>query len=267
MIDCGHSSEPVWYPSIAYHNKTINLLVVSNLDEDHISDLPGILAGGSQHGNLLSPSPAVKSIAYNQSVSPADLAAMKAADGMDEGVKRFHQWLTKIHNVERVEQDLGMIRIDNYYNDFPFGGDVTDSNNLSLVSVIRYGSFKMVACGDLEEPGWLKLIEDDQSGAFAAAISNAHALIAAHHGRESGFSLSALQLIKPTLVIFSDSHVQYDTQKTADLYNPWTSGTGVLHPIGGNKIRKVLTTRNDGHIQIFAGNTLLSGWSVATEKG
>ena len=91
MIDCGHSSEPVWYPSIAYHNKTINLLVVSNLDEDHISDLPGILAGGSQHGNLLSPSPAVKSIAYNQSVSPADLAAMKAADGMDEGVKRFHQ--------------------------------------------------------------------------------------------------------------------------------------------------------------------------------
>ena len=40
MLDCGLGLDPAWFPSISYGGQFIDLLVITNLDEDHVCDLP-----------------------------------------------------------------------------------------------------------------------------------------------------------------------------------------------------------------------------------
>ena len=68
MVDCGYLSDPGWFPSVTFAGQFIDLLVFSNLDEDHVDDLPYIWRDVP-----------LGSIFSNPSVTAPALAAMKPA--------------------------------------------------------------------------------------------------------------------------------------------------------------------------------------------
>ena len=40
MLDCGYGLDPGWFPSVTYGGGHVALLAFTNLDEDHVADLP-----------------------------------------------------------------------------------------------------------------------------------------------------------------------------------------------------------------------------------
>lgn len=66
MLDCGYRRDPGWFPSVTYSGGRLALLGFTNLDEDHVADLPHLW---SKVG--------VGALFSNQTVSPDALAAMK----------------------------------------------------------------------------------------------------------------------------------------------------------------------------------------------
>ena len=72
------------------------------------------------------------------------------------------------------------------------------------------------------------------------------ALMAPHHGRESGIYHDAFSAMENLdFVIISDKHLVHDTQNTVAKYEEYANGIAFR-----NTQRKVLTTRNDGLITL-----------------
>ena len=71
-----------------------------------------------------------------------------------------------------------------------------DENNNGIILVITTGKAKVVLTGDTEEPQWQAI--------NLTALAAASILLASHHGRESGFSQRALNVIKPQRIVISD---------------------------------------------------------------
>ena len=122
----------------------------------------------------------------------------------------------------------------------------TNLNNHSIVTVIEYQGVKILSPGDNESPSWEELLAD---AAFREAIKNTHVLVAPHHGRESGFHLDLFNYISPLLTIISDGRT-VDTSATGR-YSTRTEGRNVLRRNGSSEIRKCVTTRNDGTIEVI----------------
>src|SRR4051812_13376343 len=79
MIDCGHNASTGWRPSFMLLGRGINTLdqlIVSNYDEDHVSDFPNVSA-------LIN----IKVLARNQAVSASRIRQLKSEDGMDKGIE------------------------------------------------------------------------------------------------------------------------------------------------------------------------------------
>lgn len=254
MIDCGHKSDPLWRPSFHYCGKIIDSLIISNLDEDHVSDLPRVLTPCVGRSLLTMDSPKqVKIIEYNYSVESPEIRLMKDAGGMGIGIECFIDWLDRPKGAGSFP-DYGSVLVQNFYNSYPFNNDVTDSNNLSVVTVVSFGSFKLVTCGDIEKNGFMELLVNQKDA--LNAVKDADVLIAPHHGRDNGYDAEIVKHINPALVVFSDSHIQYDTQSTVGKYYSIARGAKIV----GGSDRKVLTTRNDGHVRINVDP--VTGWNV-----
>jgi beta-lactamase superfamily II metal-dependent hydrolase len=264
VIDCGHTDDPYWTPTLHYNGKTIDSFVVSNFDEDHLSDFSNFMSAHyATRPTLLTPSLTIGGIAYNSTVTPADLVRMKQEHEMGRGVRAFHDWLTRVNNGtgRGAQSDKGSVNIRHFYNSYPFQWDPSDTNNISLVTVIELGGSKFVTCGDIESDGMHALLLDPN---FRNAIAGTNVLVAPHHGRQNGYNREAMNLMNPQLVIFSDSTVQYDTQATSSLYKGHTTGAWVHSPVAGLQERHVLTTRRDGTIKLEFEPDV---WRANTSKG
>lgn len=155
---------------------------------------------------------------------------------------------------------MGGITCKTFYNSYP---KFTDTNNLSCVVFIEFGGFKIVFPGDLEEDGWLALLERQE---FRQELAGIDVLVASHHGRENGYCKEIFDYCCPRAVVMSDKAVVHDTQGMTETYRQrviekWPSGVTVATT---NKQRRVLTTRRDGWIQFTvdsAGNFI-----ITTEK-
>lgn len=121
-------------------------------------------------------------------------------------------------------------------------------NNHSIVTVLEYQGVKVLIPGDNESPSWKELIDRPD---FKNAIVNTHVLVAAHHGRESGFYQPLFDHFRPTITVISDGRV-VDTSATAR-YSEMTQGWSVRRRNGPAQQRKCVTTRNDGMIRIIVG--------------
>lgn len=233
LIDCGHNVTTNWRPSaflpacgIGY----IDRLVISNYDEDHVSDLPNLLSTVT-----------VPVLSRNPSVSPSLLPILKEENGMGRGIGTLAYMAGNHYNQPlSVAQDFGALQIEHYWNDFP---DFKDENNLSLVTILRYHNHGVIFPGDIEKDGWLRLLERPD---FRAALSCVNVFVASHHGRENGYCPEVFNYCRPEIVIFSDSTVVHETQKTAGLYRQHTRGIKFFD----GKERHVLTTRNNGMIRL-----------------
>ena len=118
-------------------------------------------------------------------------------------------------------------------------------NNHSVVTIISYGSVKILSPGDNEACSWEELLE---TPGFKETIVGTNILVAAHHGRESGFHGDLFKYFTPLITIVSDGRAQ-DTNASSR-YSAVSKGWDVKRRAGGREKRYCLTTRTDGHIEI-----------------
>jgi beta-lactamase superfamily II metal-dependent hydrolase len=122
----------------------------------------------------------------------------------------------------------------------------TNLNNQSLAATLSYAGTKFLLTGDQEKDAWDELF---QNTAFVKAIQGTHILLASHHGRESGYYEPLFAQIKPCLTIISDG--PQGNTCVADKYRTKTGGWDVFsRKTKAQASRQVLTTRNDGTIQV-----------------
>jgi beta-lactamase superfamily II metal-dependent hydrolase len=239
MLDCGHNSETGWYPGTYLRQngiQQIELLVITNYDEDHASGLENLLANVN-----------VRSIARNRSVSPAVIRQLKSEDGMGPGIERLVHELSKVYTVDGGPSDFAGLEWNLFYNSYP---RFDDENNLSCVTFLKCNGRGVLFPGDLEKAGWLELLKRED---FKQALRDTQVLVASHHGRENGCCGEIFHYCSPFYVVISDKGYMYDTQKTIPFYRGKVRGG----PFRG-ETRHVLTTRRDGRIGFNFGP---GGWA------
>jgi len=234
LFDCGHNSTTDWRPSTSLPARgihTVDALVVSNYDEDHVSDFPNVMR------TLYVPT-----LVRNPSVGPRDIHFLKSEHGVGDGIGTLAH-MAGNHYVAPLAQplDLGGIQISYFWNIYP---SFDDENNLSLITILRYYDFGIIFPGDMLQAGWRQLLARRD---LQAALAGVNVFVASHHGRDSGYCPDVFNFCSPELVVFSDKAILHDTQKTAGLYRQQTRGVRFFD----GETRHVLTTRNNGYIRFF----------------
>lgn len=234
LFDCGHNQLTGFRPSSflsAAGVRSLDRLVVSHPDNDHLTDLPSLLM-----------STQVMLLHFNRSLDPDRIAYLKLREGpLTPGISAFIALAREYTLPEasvvgvRTSPSLALSFFCNSYPAFD------DTNNLSLVSFLDIGEIHAIIPGDLEALGWKALLRDP---VFEYRLSRVNVFVAPHHGRQSGYCREVFDTCHPDVVIVSDRDIHFDTQRVpyADHANGvrWADGT----------TRYVLTTRNDGHIRI-----------------
>jgi len=216
----------------------IDLLLITHQHADHIAGIPSL--DGMPVGILHRPNRV-----------PAELTA-QLGDDLKTAWQNFDARFTAPVVSSDKFYDPGSPSFDGMSIQF-FGGrsDSSNLNNYSIVAVVEFDGFKLLFPGDLEAPGWEKLLADSL---FVAAITGTRILYAAHHGREAGWYAPLFEVISPDLTIISDGDEQ-DTSYT-DGYCGVTNGhqvrtrptTPVEVLLPNSKECKAISTRNNGKI-------------------
>ena len=145
------------------------------------------------------------------------------------------------NNVDRP-QNNGGISIQTFIPHLSSKGNL---NNHSVVTVLEYSGVKILIPGDNESASWEELLNRRD---FLTAITGTQVLVAAHHGRESGYYRDLFDHFLPLITLISDGRT-VDTSATAR-YTNLTQGCSVRRRNGTIQDRKCVTTRNDGHIEV-----------------
>jgi hypothetical protein len=159
-------------------------------------------------------------------ISPAVTAAAELIDGC--------MYLGQLPNLPGFDLDF-------YFNDL---SEFDDTNNLSVVTFLNCDGVHIVFPGDIERPGWMRLLQRQD---FRDRLSSVNYFVASHHGRANGYCSEVFQFCRPRAFIISDSTIEHGTQMH-DLYSRHASG--VATPTG---MRYVYTTRRDGPIVFDTG--------------
>ena len=232
LFDCGcsPSCRPSEYLS-AQGIRTIRRLFITNYDEDHIADLPGVRQSLS-----------IEILTRNPSLTSRQLHSLKAppiSAAMNQLIQMIDNSTGDVSNEQLEPPGL---RVWTFHNNYP---EFTDTNNLSLLTFLDVGSVSFVLPGDLERAGWLALLRDSQ---VRGLLSRVNVFVASHHGRESGYCREVFDYCRPSWVVMSDGPIAYDTQRMASTYDQHAMG-GWFNRGNGREWRKVITTRNDGPIR------------------
>lgn len=254
MIDSG--STYGWRPSVFIKNglgrNQLDYLFITNADQDHMSDLDGLWQEGIN----------VKTLTRNPHPPADELRKIKAAGGMSNDIERFLRIHASYNQTvtEPFNDHMGGITYKTFFNKFP---DFTDTNNLSCAVFIEFAGFRVLFPGDLEEDGWLALLQRQD---FRDELAGVSVLVAAHHGRENGYCEDVFNHCRPRTVVMSDKAIVHDTQCMTQTYRQhvidnWPNGVKIATTM---KDRHVLTTRRDGWIQ-FAVDAV-GNFTITTEK-
>jgi beta-lactamase superfamily II metal-dependent hydrolase len=195
LIDCGHNATTGWYPGSYLQQQGITfieMLAVSNYDEDHVSGLQNLLQN-VVIGNLL----------RNPSVSPQTIRQLKSADGMGQGIGTLTHF---VENHFTGPTTVGPttfqgLNCQYFYNKYPY---FIDENNLSLVLYLECHGKGVMFPGDLESDGWRALMTRAD---FQAALANTKVLVASHHGRDNGWCDELRRYCSPYYVVISDKRL------------------------------------------------------------
>lgn len=231
LFDCGHNSQTGFRPSNYLPLSgcsAIERMFFLNYDEDHLSDLPGILEKLP-----------IAVFHRNRSISAGELRQLKKQAGpIQPGMQALLGLIDNAgHNVSGYDEFQG-IEIETFCNSYP---RFTDTNNLSLVVFLHCGGIHIVFPGDLEKAGWEDLL---QNPVFQSHLSRVNIFIAPHHGRQSGYCTEVFDYCDPDIIVVSDESIKYGTQIID--YRKHAKGI----PWNGGDTRYVLTTRKDGMITI-----------------
>lgn len=252
MIDSGDRAD--WKPSayIRYtlNRPTLDYLFITNADQDHMSDLQGLWDIGLN----------IPVWHRNPSMSVDTFRRIKEQGGALTGDARRYMQTLATHSLPVAEPFngyMGGIELSLFWNPYP---QFTNINDLSLVVFIKYAGFSILFPGDLEENGWLTLLNNPN---FCYELSKTNILVASHHGRENGYCNRVFDFCHPQAVVISDKSIVHDTQQMTQTYR---NEVIKYHPDGvyvatTAKRRHVLTTRRDGYIHFevdFNGNFVIT---------
>jgi beta-lactamase superfamily II metal-dependent hydrolase len=225
--DCGHTENhrPSYFLPYIEGIHRIDRFFVTNYDEDHISDLPNLIANLTLpllHRNTSIDAPLLRSIKQQSGPISTAMESMLSMIGHYTG------------GPPEVPPEFPGVEFTTYWNSF---SDFSDTNNCSLVTFLTCKGLKFIFPGDLERNGWLKLLE---RSSFRNDLLDTNIFIASHHGRESGYCAEVFELCFPSAVIFSDSNIKFASQEMSSKYATHCRGI----PFNGNT-RYVISTRND----------------------
>lgn len=243
LFDCGDNEKTNFRPSgylPASGCQAVEILVITNYDHDHVSDL----------ANLRKKLP-IKRLLRNKSLTAAKLQEIKEEEGsLTSGLEAMVDMAATYVPTSDPPIEFQNIEYDVFYNDYPA---FEDTNNLSLVFFLNYDGMCIVFTGDLEKAGWKTLLKNTS---FCTCLRKVNIFIASHHGRESGYCEEVFNYCKPDIVIISDDEIKYDTQEVD--YGKHAKGI----PWNNSSVDKryVLTTRTDGMITI--NKTIGSGYHI-----
>ena len=242
VIDCGASDGflPAKFlkDSLAV---SIDYFVISHPHRDHIEDLKGIEANLSGR-NLFSRNREItEDLMVKSNEALKDDKELKRYFALDE---RYTGTCSEGESPQNPKWGAGCV-FTCFNNKYSENGKVGNStiNNLSLVTFIEFGNDVVLYGGDMEESGWEEMLEN---GRFEALLKKTTIYIASHHGNKSGFFSELFRHFRPKLTIVpAGKKPEYDA---TDRYRENTEG--MIVEDGKTEPRKVLTTRNDGHIHV-----------------
>ena len=239
MIDCGHNSTTGWRPSVFLRNRIgrsyLDYLLITNADQDHLSDLSTLVGSGITVRNLLT----------NTQVTPLALRWIKERSGPvtsdAEALLQMRSTFGPPGSGSPIDQALGGVTVRAFNHSFP---TFSNTNDLSCAFFISFGPFKILFPGDLEKLGWRAHL---QNPAFIAELRATTILVASHHGRESGFCEEVFEFLQPQAVVMSDKSIVHGTQEMVPQYRSKVCGDGI-RLTNERERRHVLTSRCDGDI-------------------
>lgn len=228
LFDCGHKTYPEVRPSrylAAQGIHRVDRFFVTNCDEDHISDLPEVSRQMS-----------ISILHRNTSISAAQLRDLKLQSGpISTAMAALLEMSNGYTGVVTSPPAFPGVEFSVYQNEYPL---FVDTNNLSSVIFLTCRGTKIVMPGDLESPGWRRLLANPM---FRTELAGVHVFVASHHGRESGYCAEVFDYCRPNVIIFSDSPMQHASQAMANTYAQHANGVYF-----NGQFRRVLTTRSDG---------------------
>ncbi|GAB3758714.1 hypothetical protein GCM10028796_04800 [Ramlibacter monticola] len=243
MIDCGHNSTTGFNPGghlAKLGVRHLEQLVVTNLDEDHVSGYPTFAKNGVTIGWQL----------FNPSVRGTDIADLKSETGMGTGMSALVTGLAGRTTLTPAQCNtlatvLPGVEMQWFWNKYPH---FDDENNLSLMLLVKHRGFWFLFPGDMEQTGFKNMLETNE--AFRKVVPLVDVLVASHHGRESGIYKPMFEQYgcNPKLTVISDDVKKHETQETTNYYGSKTQGIWFQGPTD-SRIRRVLTTRSNGEIR------------------
>jgi beta-lactamase superfamily II metal-dependent hydrolase len=231
MWDCGHSDgyrPSNFLPRLGINS--IDYFFVTNYDEDHISDLTNL------HSKI-----GLRSLFRNGSITAPQLRTLKMQTGpISSAMESMLSMITGYTGgpLNPAPEFPGVSF--NLYN-HSYGTEFNDTNNISLVTILLCNGVKVIIPGDLETDGWISMLRRQD---FLNDLSGVNIFIASHHGRENGYTQEIFNVCRPSVVVFSDSDIQYSTQEMSNKYARHAKGVSFK-----NTTRYVLTTRSDGLLE------------------
>ena len=241
FLDCGSSGD--FSPSLDvnpdHEKKKLDYLILSHPHQDHITDLQN-LDEKFKIKILTRNKKITKEVMLDDNPDVFDPPNDKIIGKYFKLLERFTQSVAWEESPSNPSWGNNCT-FHNFFND-----DVSlGVNNLSVVTFIEFGDETILYGGDMEEKGWLEMLKDEK---FKSHLKKTTILIASHHGNDSGYCQELFKYFMPKITIFSTGAPVDDNSRSK--YHNQTTGMMVRNQSGNDERRSVLTTRNDGHIQI-----------------
>ncbi len=232
LIDCGHNGDfhPIDFllQKNFISNKILSNLTITNYDQDHFSGI-----------DELRKKVGIQTVRLAKNLSSHEIKQLKDEITVQlDHVCSLKDTYTSPANYHMPPYEVRAFHLEKHHL------DTYDTNNLSQVIFLKQHGTVVCISGDMEEKGWLAMLNTHPE--IKEWIKSTKVFIASHHGRSNGFCSDVFSLCRPECIIISDKGIIHDTQKDmASVYGKCVADPGINM---NNRNRKVLTTRDDGHL-------------------
>ncbi len=242
FVDCasGEDYDPVDFlikQNLIHHDGTryvLGNLTITNYDHDHFFGLPNI----RQKMHIQTVSLARNISSYElRNIKPEITNALEHLCYLKDTYNAPAPYHTPPYNKSAYSLTQNELE----------SGEI-NTNHLSQLVFVEYGGSKICIGGDLEGiPAWEKHILNPE---IQTHLATTNVFVASHHGHDNGYHANIfLHCLSPDCIVISDKNIMYNTQdEMANKYSQHVT-TGVSLN-GSSPLRKVLTTRSDGHLWI-----------------
>ena len=250
-IDLGRTPEfsPSEHVGRAYGVPSIDCLVISHPDRDHLEDLPQCRATFGDPKVLL----------RNKSLPETHMFGQRAFQYQTDYADLHNRFTASVpHHESPTNPDCnGGVRYAIHSLDHGtrvngktlLGGAVIEGNDTSIVVMLLYEGVLFVCPGDIEPRGWRELWRR-HAVSFQTLIDGARLrfLVAPHHGRKSGYCRDMMDSVQPHATFISDVWGDSET-------HPAFRGDplGVQFPSGDTA--RYFTTKRAGRVQVVVAAT------------